>query len=580
MTRSGGVALAFGAAFAMVAVNASATTEAHETARDVRISVASDGSARVDETLHFKLLYGGWKGLDLPGLEASATPDGEASITSIEGGSVPANLTVSAPGVFRLDALDPKGVKKGDYAAHFAYRVSLVDAHEIKRDGALWRVDWTAAAPSEGVDGMRVVFDFPAAPTEPSAIDDGTDLASGFLATLRRAGDKDELDLVRPHVARGEATTWSARIDPKALGAVRDPSLRPAPPPRVKEIDDPFARFGAPWRALVAVVLGGAFFVVARTRNAEARTAQRTLASWLFVSPRLSSALAAPLYALGIWLEMTASPRSAIVAFALTTALAAMRVLPAQAAPRGPGAWKILSDAKVLRRPPAVFELRTGRGFAAFVLFVGASVVLSLALRRVDPDAWLSVLPAAVPWLAFWLSGARSSFGDVRAAAIGLRPLYKSLRRRGARVAPTGRIPMGRKEVDDVRLLVLPLAALPGLVGIEVAVGWVGTGGGYGARYEVMVRARDASPAAAKMGGLAAFAKPFTGRRAEERVYVLSPRDSSAKSAVELVLASTKWLVDRRILAENEWSGAERRKPLVDAPTTECSARAAAQQAA
>ncbi len=580
MIRSGGIALALGAACAMMAVDAAAATEAHETARDVRISVASDGTARVDETLHFKLLFGGWKGLDLPGLEANATPDGEASITSIEGGSVPANLTVSAPGVFRLDALDPKGVKKGDYAAHFAYRVSLVEAHEIRRDGALWRVDWTAAAPSEGVDGMRVVFDFPAAPTEPSAIDDGTDLASGFLATLRRAGDKDELDLVRPHVARGEATTWSARIDPKALGAVKDPSLRPAPPPRVKEVNDPFARFGAPWRALVAIVLGAVFFVVARKRNAEARAAKRKLASWLFVPPALSSALAAPTYALGVWLEITASPRSAIVAFALATALAAMRVLPALAAPRGPGAWKILSDAKLLRRAPAIFELRTARGFGAFALFVGAGVVASLALRRVDPAAWLSVLPAAVPWLAFWLSGGRSSFGDAGAAGISLRPLYKSLRRRGARVAPTGRIPTGRKEVDDVRLLVVPPAALPGLLGIEIAVAWVGTGGGYGARYEVMVRARDASAAAAKMGGLAAFAKPFTGRRAEERVYVLSPRDSSAKSAVELVLASTKWLVDRRLVAENEWSGAERRKPLVaDAPTAGHSAPAPAQAA-
>ncbi|HEX7663426.1 MAG TPA: hypothetical protein VF407_02905 [Polyangiaceae bacterium] len=534
----------------------------------MKIVVASDGTARIEETLHFKLLYGGWKGLDLPGLEANATPDGEATITSIEGGSVPANLSVSAPGTFRLDALDPKGVKKGDYAAHFAYRVDLVDAHEIHRDGALWRVDWTAAAPHEGVDGMRVVFDFPAAPTEPAAIDDGTDLASGFLATLRRSGDKDELDLVRPHVARGEATTWSARIDPKGLGAVKDPTLRPAPVPRAKEIDDPFARFGTPWRAAIAVALGLGFFAVARKRNAEAKAAKKKLASLLFVPAALATFLAAPAYAIGVWLEITASPRSAIALFALATAFAAMRILPQPAAPRGPGAWKILTEAKVLKRAPAMFDVRTLRGFGAFALFVATTVLLSIALRKVDENAWLSVVPAAVPWLAFWLSGARESFGDAVAAGVRLRPLFKALRRGGARVAPTGRIPTGRKDVDDVRLLVVPGAALPGLVGIEVAVGWVGTTGGYGARYEVLVRARDASAAAAKMGGLAAFAKPFTGRKLGERVYVLSPRDSSAKSAVDLVLASAKWLVDRRVVAENEWAGAERRKPIL-APLAE-----------
>ena len=66
--------------------------------------------------------------------------------------------------------------------------------HEVVRDGALWRMTWTSAAPIEGVDGMRVVFDLPAAPTEPAAVDaDGSE--SPGLATLRRSEQMDELDL-------------------------------------------------------------------------------------------------------------------------------------------------------------------------------------------------------------------------------------------------------------------------------------------------------------------------------------------------------------------------------------------------
>ncbi|MGH7329917.1 MAG: hypothetical protein ACREJX_16335, partial [Polyangiaceae bacterium] len=170
MTRFRSAALVAFAGSALAASSARASVEAHETARDVRIRVDENGAAHVDETLHFRLLYPGWKGVDLSGVEADASPEGQTTITSVEGGSSPANLTVLAPGTLRLDALDAKGLKKGDYAAHFSYREDLVANHELVRDGALWRVTWTSAAPVDGVDGMRVVFDLPAAPTEPSAV--------------------------------------------------------------------------------------------------------------------------------------------------------------------------------------------------------------------------------------------------------------------------------------------------------------------------------------------------------------------------------------------------------------------------
>lgn len=555
-------AAAFAAAL-FVSSSAVAATEAHETAREVRISIASDGSAHIDETLHFRLLYSGWKGVDVPGLESDAQPDGQATFTSIEGGTLQGNLTVAAPGVLRLDSLEPKGLKKGDWAAHFSYRTSLVAAHEIARDGALWRVTWTSNAPSEGVDSMRVVFDFPAAPTEPAAANDDTD---GILATLRRSGDRDEIDLVRPHVARGEAVAWSVRFDPKALGAVRDPSLRPPPPARPKEIVDPFARFGAPWRAFGAALLGIAFAITAFARSRDASSSS-VLRSLVGLTPAPAAFLGGIGYGAGTWLELTGSPRSAALVFALTILATAMRARLKKPAPRGPGAWKTIAEPRAFRVRASAFDLRSLRGLAFLGSLSLVAVVAIVALRSSDVAAWSSVLPAVAPWLVFWVATPRRSLGDVTAAAIALRPIFKAIRATGARVAAWGRLPVGRREIDDLRLLVVPDAALPGLVGIEVAVGWLGLAGGATPRFEVHVRARDATAAAAKLGSLAKAARALTGRRPEERVYVLEPRDGSPKSVVDLVMASAEWLVDRRLVPSADepapWKGAERRKPIL-----------------
>jgi hypothetical protein len=64
------------------------------------------------------------------------------------------------------------------------------------------------------------------------------------------------------------------------------------------------------------------------------------------------------------------------------------------------------------------------------------------------------------------------------------------------------------------------------------------------------------------MGSLSR-ARVVTGRRPEERVYLLSPRDATRASVLDVVAACTRELRDRRIVAENaakEWAGSERRK--------------------
>lgn len=563
MTRFRSAAQLVLGVLATCASSAHASTDTHETARDVHIAVQSDGSALVDETLHVHLYYAGWKGLDVPNVEADAIPESDATITSMDGGNFPAHLAMVPPNAMHLDALDPKAIKKGDYAIHFRYRTNLVANHEVARDGALWRVSWTSPPVSEGIDGSRVVFDFPAAPTEPSAIDEtGVGDASGFLSTLRRASDRDELELVRLHVARGESITWSARVDPKALAEVHDPVLRPPPQPVKIEVD-PLARFGGPWRAVLAALLGAAFCIAGVSRARRVVGAKSSLKSLIFVHPLFAMFLAAIAYGIGVWLELIGSPRAAVVVLASAALAAMLKVTPKKPSPRGPGNWKTLSEDALVDHADAraAFDVGTVLGKISLVAILVAATALTLTLRAVDPNSWLTVAPMTIPWLSFWFS-ASSSEPDVRAAARELRSVFRSLRKSGARIAPWGRVPFGRKNIDDLRLLVVPDTALPGLVGIEIAIAWLASAGGFTPRIELFVRARDASAAAGKMSSLSRAVRAVTGRRPEERVYLLSPRDMTHESAITLVEACARELVDRRLVTEKSWTGSERRKVL------------------
>ena len=64
----------------------------------------------------------------------------------------------------------------------------------------------------------------------------GEDDPGFFVSRVKRSADRDEVELIRPHVARGEAVAWTTRIDPRALGEVNDPRLRALPPPPVVEV--------------------------------------------------------------------------------------------------------------------------------------------------------------------------------------------------------------------------------------------------------------------------------------------------------------------------------------------------------
>jgi hypothetical protein len=135
-------------------------------------------------------------------------------------------------------------------------------------------------------------------------------------------------------------------------------------------------------------------------------------------------------------------------------------------------------------------------------------------------------------------------------------------------VAPWARIPLGKTTPDELRLLVVPRAAMPGVVGIEVGVAWVATTAGYAAETEVLVRVRDDSQAAARVAGLAPGHKITPGRKLDERVMRLVPALGNRAGALALVRRLADELRDRRKLAATAtaaaattWRGVDRRVP-------------------
>jgi hypothetical protein len=105
------------------------------------------------------------------------------------------------------------------------------------------------------------------------------------------------------------------------------------------------------------------------------------------------------------------------------------------------------------------------------------------------------------------------------------------------------RFPVGAERPDELRLLVMPRPAVPGLVAIEVGVEYQLGGGGPVALPVLLVRALEDSPAHQRLERIAQWTR---GRRAEERVAVLRPKLPTLALTVSLAQRLTTMLTDPR----------------------------------
>ena len=565
--------------------NAKGWEEVHQTADDVRVVVAPDGVATFTHQLRYRIVAGRFKTLDVPSIDPRGELVAEANLVAEKGGEIPARVerfeaTAKTPAGVHLVFDEGKGITRGAYVATVKYKLDLVAAKILARDGAMWKIAWSAPPSVEGRDGARVVFELPPAPTEPRL--GGTETAQTTLATLRRFADKDELELVRPHVPRGETVTWMARIDPKALSKVDAPELRPPPAPVIASSIP--TRTPAMIAAAALAALAGIFaFALKKKRALVARDcAVRALEPRPLVNAPFLAAFVPFAYGVGVAAAFAAfswgNPLVGAVLVVAACLLATHRAPAPIRAPRRAGAWREVAASEVLvpkkARPLAgdVLDLATTRGKLVFAIVATAVVGLAWLLATRVAGVAFALPLSAVALVPIFATGSRTQHPatPVDVAARMLRPARDALAKLAdlshVELRVMGRVLAGTNaDIDEVRLVCAPIDRTPGLRALELALA-IAAPGPHGAVPEVLVRHDAGSPAAARIAAFAPGARIVIGRSADEKVTRLVPTDPTPEAAARLLAALIAALEGRRTsdrpgasVKPVRWAGRERR---------------------
>jgi hypothetical protein len=558
--------LAFGLAASALAftpgVQARGWEEVHQTSDDVRLTVGADGVATVQHHLRYRVVAGHFKTLDFTGIEPNAELVSETTALMEKGGELPAHILVNpkVPGGLLIGFDEPRGIGRGVYVIDVKYRLDLVAAKMLVRDGAMWRLAWTAPVSPEGHDGARVVFEVPSAPTEPRLA--SPEQAATTLATLRREPEKDELELVRAHIPRGEAVVWSARVDPKAFPRVVSPELRP-PVAAVTAAAPVPNHVPAVLVACVLAVLAGA---LAFALGAKQRFVERACASASTpVRPRplvpLRWGLAPFAYgasAVGGLAELLwGTPAYGALLVVVAMAFAAHRAPAPIVRPRGPGRWQPISDGAVLvarpreSAPGDSFDIGTRAGKLTALGLVALLALASFVLRTRVAGAAISIPLVAAALVPLFATGthAQQPRSPAELAARVLGPARDMLGRlvdfAHVDVRCLARFREGTQSYDEVRLACSPADRIPGLRSIELALATLEPGAP-AALPEVLVRFDDGSQAASKIAQLAPGIRVVTGRGPDEKVLRLTPRAPTPAGAARLLARLASELEGRR----------------------------------
>jgi hypothetical protein len=251
---------------------------------------------------------------------------------------------------------------------------------------------------------------------------------------------------------------------------------------------------------------------------------------------------------------------------------------PEKSAPRGPGTWlavtrhEALTGRETALRPPSVFDPAFSRGKATLFVTVAVIAFVGFEIFRRSPYAATLALLDGVPFLALFATNIGRKIGvdpAVDAAPFLAKVTDRLELKRGAlvRIIPRLRIPAGKVDPDEVRLLVLPKDPPRGLRGLEVAGVWTTGPGGHLFLPEILVRAQEGSPALGPLADLEPLAEPQRGRRPDEIVFSFAPKIPTAASTADLLMAITDRMRSPRAPANAP------RRPSAAAPSAAPSSR-------
>jgi hypothetical protein len=564
------VALAIAFLPLVVTAPARAWQEVHELGQDFVVRVESTGVASIEDKVRWHVVRGPLKSLDFGNLDVDRLRDPSVTVTAEDGRPLAAHLVRQDARTFRVVIDEPRAPLRGIFAFDLRWQTDLAASHALVKDGATFRLTWSAPAAVDGFDGARTVFDVPAAADPPQAIVSETGLVDdGAVASLRRDPGRDVLELTRPHVAHGESVAWTLRLDARALDTrafATAPSAGAEAAPPIPLADEDRVRGACVLAGLLALAAVFGALVAAKARAvATAAAARGARARALLPVPPMARAVSAgTALAAGVALQALgghAWPTLGGLCVAFAALAAAQRPPVSRPRVRGPGRWVVL-------RPSEAFgdaadrchgndlgmgvrlDAGTPRGRVALLAVTAVAIAGAFVLARFAVEAaWIFAMDAGV-LLPLWLTGSVVQLPPYGSGAVApwLVRAFRRLRATpGLRAAPWGRLALDGA-VDEIRVLVLPRACMPGVVGIEVGQAWCSTPVGWASVPELLVRVTDGSAAAAKLAQMTSVLKEpvFVGRRPDERVVRLVPRGPAASDAVALARAVAAELAERR----------------------------------
>lgn len=524
----------------------------------VTLDIERDGSATVTHEIVIRVKGGPLTSIDLDGVDADAVPLPDATVTVADAGPtgtqpIPLLLEKREDGTLRAEVDHSKGVSRGKYVFRLSYRTRLAERKLIRQQGSQVELRWVAPRAADGVDSAKVVFRLPPGATAPRLPEADEESGGIFLSNLRRTEDKDELEIVRPHVAKGEPVVWRVLASPKSFDMFGHDEATPLPlssPAELRAVPERRA-LGIGLLALLALCYSVLVYAKWRMvrRGCQAKNAEPRALVPVPAAPRAVAAGGALAAAVAIAIG-TDQPTLAGFCLLVSIALSAHVSPRALPLPRRPGRWLALSDEDAFEvqepsLPGRWLDAGTVPGFVGFLLLFLAFAAGAVFTFLRSPYHGISLALGSAILLPIFCTGRAGELPPdaARRPARLLAWLARRLREDAQlKVVAWARIPEGESEADELRLLVMPRRALSGLGAIEFGIEYQSALGGNVALPWVMVRANESSAAHRALPRTVTWSR---GRKAEERTAVLRPKLPTRAVSLSLLRSVASSLTDR-----------------------------------
>src|SRR5690606_17899416 len=187
-----------------------------------------------------KVRGGPFKSMQIEGVDEDAQLNPDATVVQAQAGSQqawPLLLHKSDDGSLTVEVDDKKGLRGGVYQFTFSYQSDFVGRDLLQQRGGSVHLSWVGPRFADGIDTPRAIFRIPKGDTPPRLpgpqpqgdYEPDRDLAGLLVSQVRRGPDKDEIELVRTHVAKGEPALWRLQASARSFDAFTPPEATASP---------------------------------------------------------------------------------------------------------------------------------------------------------------------------------------------------------------------------------------------------------------------------------------------------------------------------------------------------------------